>query len=90
MSKVIQVLANMASNASLINESNVTTMLIDAGITESQKMAIEAKDLDMLIEKMPDLSEIKCLPVIPAEDEEGNEEEEKENAESTIDLVINC
>ena len=90
MSKVIQVLVEMANDASLTNEDQVTTLLVDADITESQKQAIEAKDLDILIETMPDLSEIKCLPVFPAEDDEEDEEDEEEDTESTNDLAINC
>lgn len=92
MSKVIQVLAKMASDASLTNNDNITTRLIDAEITESQKQAIEAKDLDTLTETIHDLPIIKCVPLVPAEDDDA-EEEEKENdteTQGTLTIVVNC
>lgn len=85
MSRIIQVLEIMASDASLTDNEHVKAMLVDADITESQKLAIEAKDLDTLTETIHDLPEIKCLPIVPAEDDE----DETENQDKLI-TAINC
>jgi len=73
MSKVIQVLAAMASDASLTNAEQVTTMLLDADITETEMKAIEAKDLDTLTETLHDLPIIKCFPMVVADDEDNEQ-----------------
>lgn len=73
MSKVIQVLAAMASDASLTNAEQVTTMLLDADITETEMKAIEAKDLDTLTETVHDLPIIKCFPLVVADDEDNEQ-----------------
>lgn len=95
MSKVIQVLAEMANDASLTNEDQVMTMLVDAEITDKQKQAIEAKDLDTLTETIHDLPIIKCVPLVPAEDDDAEDEEKEEEKEDdtetqgTLKTVVN-
>jgi len=91
MSKVIQVLAAMANDASLTNADQVTTMLVDADITEAGMKAIEAKDLDTLTEIIHDLPIIKCVPLIPAEDDDAEEEEKEDDTETqdTLAIVVN-
>jgi len=87
MSKVIQVLEKLARDASLLSEENRTTMLIDADITDSQRQAIVAKDINKLAGSLGDLAKIKyVIPLIPAEDDEQEEEQsdEKSNAHSQL------
>jgi hypothetical protein len=64
MSKVINVLTHIASDAMLINQDSLAKMLIKAEISQKQKNAIIAKDIDALIDSIHDLPNIKCVPII--------------------------
>lgn len=79
MSKVIQILEEMASNAALTNKEQVKAILVDAEITECQKKAIEAKNIDTLTETIHDLPVIKCFPIVVADDEDEAQENTIEN-----------
>lgn len=70
MSKVVQVLAQMASDATLIKPEFLAKMLAEAGISEAQQQAIIAKDIDALTVTIHDLPAIRCIPILIPEDEE--------------------
>ncbi|PKH88855.1 hypothetical protein [Colwellia sp. Bg11-28] len=88
MSKVIKVLEKMASDASLISKADVSTMLIDTEITERQKLAIEARDLDTLTETIHDLPIIKCIPIVPAEDDDEADSEKETQQEPKVKIKV--
>ncbi len=87
MNKAIQVLIDMASNASLIDEDNLQETLANSQLTDKQKKAIQAKDLDTLTETIHDLPVIKCIPIVPAEDDEDTQEDSED--ENKVSLLIN-
>ena len=58
MSKVIQVLETMASNASLVSEEDINTFLTTAEINTEQQQAITAKNVEQLAETIADLPKI--------------------------------
>ncbi|PKH88854.1 hypothetical protein [Colwellia sp. Bg11-28] len=70
MSKVIQVLAQIASDALLINQDSLTKMLLLAEISQNQKESMIAMDIDALTDSIHDLPDIKCFPIVIPEDEE--------------------
>jgi len=70
MSKVIQVLTQMASDATLINPELLTKMLFAAEISQKQQQAIIAKDIDALTDAIHDLPVIRCVPILIPDDEE--------------------
>ncbi len=78
MSKVIQVLEKLASDAALVNENAMTTMLSDANINESQKQAILDKDIEQLSITISDFPQIRGIaPLSPAEEHEPETDEEE-------------
>ena len=94
MSKVISVLEKMASDATLINEENIISLLAEADISIEQQQAIEAKSTELLVEATDDISKIRfIIPIIPAEDDEP-EENDKTNDNTEVDnlltKVVNC
>ncbi len=84
MNKVVELLAQMGSSTSFESLSSYIEML-----SEEQKLAIEAKDLDTLIETMPNLPDIKCVPILPADDEDEEKEEDKDDDENNENRAIN-
>ena len=70
MSKVIQVLAQIASDARLIKPEFLSEMLAEAGISQAQQQAIITKDIDALTDTIHDLPVIRCVPIFIPEDEE--------------------
>ncbi|QBG35837.1 hypothetical protein [Litorilituus sediminis] len=84
MSQAIKALVNLASNASLIDENSILTMIAETEINEEQKRALLKENSNQLAETIYDLPEIKCFPMIPAEDEE-DEQENKETDDETQD-----
>lgn len=90
MSKVIQVLEKLARDASLISEENRTAMLLESDITDSQQQAIVARDIDKLADSLGDLTKIKyVIPLIPAEDDEAEEEQSDEKSNTQSQLASN-
>ena len=73
MSNAVQVLARMASDASLINDKSIAVMLNNSDIAEEQKQAISSKDIDTLTETIHNLPVIKCVPLVVADDEDDGQ-----------------
>jgi len=68
MSKIIEVLMQMAGNAEMSNATSLTEMLTNANITKTQEFAIHAKDMDALKAATYDLPEIRCYPILLPDD----------------------
>jgi hypothetical protein len=68
MSKVIEVLMQMAGNAEMSNTKSLAEMLSNASLTKNQECAIQAKDMDALKEATYDLPEIRCFPILLPDD----------------------
>ncbi|NQZ28437.1 MAG: hypothetical protein HRT55_19225 [Colwellia sp.] len=91
MSKVINVLATMASNPSLVSNKEITALLANADISNEQKKAILAQDSERLADTIADFPISMCSVIFPAEDEEqeGQEENKDETTEKTLAYAIN-
>ena len=88
MSKIIQALETMATDASLVNEENITTFLTTAEITTEQQQAITEKNAEQLAETVGDLPKIISFSQVLPE-EEGDEQTEDENdSESANSLLV--
>ena len=74
MSKVMEVLAEMASNAAMNNQTSLNDMLASANLTEAQDLAIKTNNMDSLREAVYDLPEIKCFPLLVPKDKDEEEE----------------
>ena len=85
MSKVIQVLEKMASDATLINEDNITSLLAEADISVEQQQAIEVNNTEQLIEATDYISKIKFFIPIAVADED----EEQSNTVANKLLIFN-
>lgn len=88
MNKVIQVLAQMASDSSLQNEPSVKDLLTTAEINIEQSEAIIAKDITSLERQLDICPDFFCA-FIPAEDDEQPKDEEEEKTEETIKSIVN-
>lgn len=88
MSKVIQVLAQMASDSSLQNESAVEALLTTKEINADQSEAIIAKDVITLERQLDICPDIVCI-MFPAEDGEASEESEEDDSKTEIKSVVN-
>lgn len=89
MSKIIQVLETMASDAALVNEESISSFLTTADVTTEQQQAITTKNTERLAETVGDLPEIIAhVQVLPAEDDEQNEEEDDDNRSSNELLLL--
>lgn len=78
MSKVIQVLAQMASDSSLQNEQAVEALLTTAEINAEQSEAIINQDAISLERQLDICPDIFCV-LFPAEDGEEPSENEEES-----------
>ncbi len=85
MSKVIQVLAEMGSNAGLQNEQAIESFVTSAEINVEQSEAIMAKDVVSLERQLNVYRDIVCF-LVPAEDDEPVQEE---NDEEKTQSVVN-
>ena len=85
MSKVIQVLAQMASDSSLQNNESIDALLVSTDINAEQSDAIIARDVISLERQLDICPDIYCL-LFPAEDDEAesNTEEEQEDTQAII------
>lgn len=88
MSKVIQVLADLASNVSLQNEQAIKSLLATAEINPEQSEAIITKDVTSLERQLDICPDIVCT-FFPAEDDAPEEEKEEENTDGEIKSVVN-
>ena len=89
MSRIIQVLETMASDASLVKQENIISFLATAEINTEQQQAITAKDSEQLAETISDLPNIRAfVPIAPAEDDEA-EGDNDEDTDTTGKLVSN-
>ncbi len=80
MSEIIQVLEKMGCDASLNNEHELTALLANADISNSQQQAIIAKDADQLAENSDEISKIRFfIPIIVADDEDEEQANKVEN-----------
>ena len=79
MSKVIQVLAQMASNLSYQNAHAVEALLKTAEINTEQSEAIITNDVTSLERQLDICPDIFCT-FIPAEDDENEENKESEES----------
>ncbi|TWX64754.1 hypothetical protein ESZ36_18820 [Colwellia demingiae] len=68
MSKVIEVLMQMASNAEMSNTKSLAEMLSNANLTKAQELAIQTKDMDALKVATYNLPEIRCYPILLPDD----------------------
>lgn len=86
MSKIIQVLETMATDAALVNEESMTTFLNTAEISIEQQQALTDKNTGQLAKTVSDLPEIiSYFQVLPEENDEQNEDED--DSESTDSLL---
>ncbi|ALO33645.1 hypothetical protein CMT41_02115 [Colwellia sp. MT41] len=88
MSKVINVLATMANDASLITNKEITALLANTDISNEQKQAILALDSERLAETITDFPVSMCSIVVAPEDNEQENQEETNNDEAKNHL--NC
>jgi hypothetical protein len=79
MSKVISVLEKMASDAAMNSENAISDLVATSDINEGQAQAIEANDVEGLVESTQSLPNIKSVfPLIPAEDDEPEEDDQED------------
>ncbi|KGJ89696.1 hypothetical protein [Colwellia psychrerythraea] len=88
MSKVIQVLETMASDASLINEENISTFLTTTEINAEQQRAITAKSAGQLAETIADLPELMAFSQVLPADEDAPIEDEQEDDNSASSKLL--
>ena len=77
MTKVIEVLAQMASNANLQSEQAIESFVTSTEINADQSSAIIANDVLSLERQLNVYRDIVCF-LVPAEDDEPNNEEESD------------
>lgn len=89
MSKVIQVLEQMGSDASLQSEQAIEQLLTAAEVNVEQAEAIISKDVISLERQLDVCPDIVCL-IVPAEDDDENEEKDDntDSSEETSNSVI--
>lgn len=84
MSKIISVLERMASDAAMNGESAIADLVATSDINEGQIQAIQTKDTVLLINTTNDLPIIECFVIVPAEDDEpDNEQQEDKNTKAS-------
>ena len=84
MSKVIQVLETMANNAAIVSKADITELLTESELTDSQQHAISQGDVQALVHSTDEVSKIQLVvPLSPADDDEPSENEQEENDTDT-------
>ncbi|PKI17353.1 hypothetical protein [Colwellia sp. 12G3] len=86
MTKVIEVLAHMASNANLQSKQAIESFVTNTEINADQSKAIIANDVLSLERQLNVYRDIVCF-LIPAED--GEPVKEEENDEEKTKTVVN-
>ena len=91
MSKVINVLATMASNPSLVSDAEITALLANADISNEQKQAILAQDSERLAETIIGFPISICSIInLPDEDEQENPQESNDDeAKNNLNYAVN-
>ena len=91
MSKVINVLAAMASNPSLVSDAEITALLANADISNEQKQAILAQDSERLAETIIGFPISICSIInVPDEDEqESPQESNDDEAKNNLSFAVN-
>ena len=88
MSKIIQVLEQMANDASLQNEQAIAQLLATTDVNTEQAEAITNKDITSLERQLDVCPDIYCL-LVPAEDDEPAEDDSEEN-QTDIKSIVNA
>ena len=89
MSKVIQVLETMASDAYLVNQENINTFLTTAEINTEQQQAITAKNAEQLADTIADLPKLFAYSqVLPADDDAPIEDEDEEEDNTSRNILL--
>ncbi|QBG35833.1 hypothetical protein [Litorilituus sediminis] len=70
MNQVVQVLTQLANNATLVTKEEVAHFLTNSELSTQQKTAIAAHNINTLVETVHDLPVIKCVPIIVSDDDE--------------------
>lgn len=83
MSKVIEVLAQMASDTSLQSNKAIEALLASSEINSELSSAIIEKDITSLERQLDIQKDIVCF-MIPAEDDEPSENEDNDQSENEI------
>jgi hypothetical protein len=87
MSKVIQVLAEMASDSNLQNDAAIDALLISNEINSEQSTAIITKNITSLERQLDICPDFVCM-VVPAEDDENETQEDDKSTEESTNAVI--
>ena len=90
MTKVIQVLEQMANDASLQTEQAIEQLLTTTEVDAEQAEAIISKDVTSLERQLDVCPDIVCL-ILPAEDDDEEKDDDKDDddsAEETSNIVI--
>ena len=83
MSKVIQVLAQMASDSSLQSSESIEALLVSTDINAEQNEAIITKDVASLERQLDICPDVYCM-LFPAEDDEAETNDDKDEDDIKI------
>ncbi len=81
MNKVIDVLATLAEDASLVNAKELTALIANADISTEQQQAILAKNSQKLADTITNFPISMCSIVNAPEQDEQEHQEESKNEE---------
>ncbi len=93
MNKVIDVLATLAEDASLVNAEELTALIANADISTEQQQAILTKDVKLLAGTIVNFPTSMCGVILTPEDteEQENQEESKtEDVKNIGNLIVNA
>jgi hypothetical protein len=82
MNKVIDVLAKMAKDASLVNSEKLTTVITNADISTKQQQAFFAKDSQKLAETITNFPTSMCSTIHAPEPEDNQVQETSDKNKS--------
>jgi hypothetical protein len=82
MSKVIQVLAEMANNTECQSDAAIEALVTAANLNATTAEAILAKDVTSLERQLDVRTDIYCA-VFPADDEDDKEDKDKDDTDSS-------
>ncbi|MCW8832878.1 MAG: hypothetical protein OQK09_11605 [Colwellia sp.] len=88
MTKVIETLAQLASDASLQSAQAMEKLLIDNNIEDTIATAVINKDVVSLERQLDVCPDVVCF-LVPAEDDEQSEDNGSEESETNIKLIVN-
>ena len=91
MNKVINVLATMANNASLVSNKEITALLTNADISTEQQHAILAQDSERLADTIIGFPISMCSIIsVPEEGAQENQEEtNNDEAKNHLSYAVN-